>query len=142
MKDLWPFLIAHWPLTVAFVVTLVTLVFYELKDRQGGARRIDCTEMTRLINHEKALVIDVRKKEDFQQGHILSAVNITPETFKEKISDLQKAKSRPIILVDNNGNGINPMLKLLKQEGLSAHCLGGGISAWRQEGLPLTTLSE
>lgn len=142
MKDLSLFLLAHWPLTLAFIITLITIIFFELKDRQGGAHRIDCTEVTRLINHEKALVIDVRKKEEYQQGHILSSINITPDTFGDKKSELQKAKDRPIILVDNNGNGINPVLKLLRQEGLSAHYLGGGISAWRQEGLPLTTIVE
>ncbi|MBX9586472.1 MAG: rhodanese-like domain-containing protein [Gammaproteobacteria bacterium] len=142
MNDLLPFLLAHWPLTLAFVITLGTLLFFELKDRQGGAQRIDCTEMTRLINHEKALVIDVRKKEEYQQGHIISALNITPENFKDQQAQLQKAKNRPIILIDSNGSGINPMLKLLQQEGLSACYLGGGLSAWRQEGLPVTTVIE
>ncbi len=142
MKDFLPFLIAHWPLTVAFIVTLVTLVFFEFKDRQSGAQRIDCTELTRLINHEKAMVIDIRKNEEYQKGHILGSLNITSDTFKEKISELQKAKNRPIILVDHNGNGLHSMLKLLRQEGFSANYLAGGISAWRQDGLPLTNLTE
>lgn len=142
MKDLLPFFLAHWPLTLAFIVTLITLIFFELKDRQGGAQRIDSAELTRLINHEKALVIDIRKNEEYQKGHILGSLNITPDTFKDKINELQKAKNRPIILVDHNGNGFHTMLKLLRQEGLSAHYLAGGVSAWRQDGLPLTNLTE
>ncbi len=142
MDEILPFLLAHWPLSLAFLITLVAIVLYDVLERKGGAKRVNCTELTRLMNHEKAVVVDVRGAVDFMQGHIIGALNVTPETLKDHQAKLRKMTSRPIIIVDHNGNTIGPMLKLLTQEGLQVASLSGGLNAWRQEGLPLTTVDE
>ena len=142
MKEIMPFLLAQWPFSLAFLITLVALVVLEIKDRQGAGKRVNCTELTRLINHEKAVMVDVRGAVDFAQGHIIGSINITPETFKDHHAQLRKMASRPIILVDNNGSTVGPMMKLLTQEGLTVSFLGGGLNAWRQEGFPLTMIED
>lgn len=142
MKEIMPFLLAQWPLSLAFLITLVALVVLEVMDRKGGGKRVNCTELTRLINHEKAVMVDVRGPVDFAQGHIIGSINVTPETLKDHHAQLRKMATRPIILVDNNGSAVGPMMKLLAQEGFTVSFLGGGLNAWRQEGLPLTTIEE
>jgi rhodanese-related sulfurtransferase len=94
------------------------------------------------MNHENALVVDMRDPSEFILGHILHSMNITVGTFKDHHANLNKKKSRPIIVVDNNGTGVTPMIKLLSQEGFTVYALTGGLGLWRQEGLPLTTVNE
>lgn len=142
MKEIWPFLLAQWPLSLAFVVTLAAIMFYEWRERQASGQRVDCTELTHLMNHEKALVVDARQASEFAQGHIIGALNITPDTFNDHLVKLRKSNTRPIIVVDSNGSSVGPLLKLLKPEGLTVYFLRGGLTAWRQEGLPLTTVNE
>ena len=142
MKDIQPFLLAHWPLSLAFVMTLLAIIFYELRERQAGGKRVNPTELTRMMNHENAVVVDMREASEFIQGHILHAMNITATTFKDHQAKLVKLNSRPIIVVDNNGTGVGPMIKLLSQDGFNVYALTGGLALWRQEGLPLTTVNE
>lgn len=142
MKEIQPFLLAHWPLSLAFLMTLVAILFYEFRERQSGGKRVNPTELTRLMNHENAVVVDMREASDFIQGHILHALNITAATFKDHQASLRKQSARPIIVVDNNGTGVSPMLKLLSQEGFTVYALTGGVALWKQEGLPLTTVND
>lgn len=142
MKELLPFLMAHWPLSLAFVLTLLAIVFLELRDRQSGGKRIGSSELTHLVNHKNAQILDIRESADFIQGHIISSINVTEKTLEDHLGKLRKQSSRPIILVDNNGSSAGSMLKILTKEGLDVHVLAGGLAAWREEGLPLTTINE
>jgi rhodanese-related sulfurtransferase len=142
LKEVSQFLLAHWPLSLAFLVTLVAIIFFEIRDRQSGGRRVNCTELTRLINHEKAVVVDMRDANDFGQGHIIGALNITANNLKDHQAKLSKMNSRPVVVVDNTGSQVGAMLKLLSQAGLNVYYLTGGLNAWRQDGLPLTTAVE
>jgi rhodanese-related sulfurtransferase len=142
LKEVWSFLLAHWPLSLAFVLTLLAIIFNESRQRSSGGKRVSPTELTQLMNHENAVIVDIRESSDYIQGHILHAMNITVKAFNDHQSSLRKLKSRPAIVVDNNGNTVATMVKLLNQEGFTVYALAGGLISWRQEGLPLTTVNE
>ena len=83
----------------------------------------------------------MREASDFGQGHIIGALNINTHNLKDHQAKLSKMSSRPVV-VDNTGSQTGAMLKLLSQAGLNVYYLTGGLNAWRQEGLPVTTAVE
>jgi rhodanese-related sulfurtransferase len=46
---------------------------------------------------QKAVLIDARPAEEYQQAHIPGAINIPPELMKEERTQLPKNKKTPII---------------------------------------------
>ena len=61
-------------------------------------------EVTQLINHEDAEVIDIRSQTEFENGHIINAKNIGLQELPERINKLRKDKSRGIIFYCSNGS--------------------------------------
>lgn len=129
-----PFLIALW------VAIALLLLWNLLGDSLGGIRALNTAEVIRLINHEDALLVDLRSKADFDKGHILNAENIPVASLDEQIDRLSKrAGDRPIVLVCGNGMESQRAGRKLQQAGVEKlHLLKGGLPAWREANLPVT----
>ncbi len=103
----------------------------------GGA--IDPPRATELINREEAVVVDVRAMADFAKGHIINAINIPNNGFKDQIKKLEKHKDSPIIVYCSSGANSGAICKLLRKEGFDkVYQLRGGLMAWRNAGLPVS----
>ena len=95
-------------------------------------------EAVQLINRRDALVLDLRDTGEFSAGHIASARHIPQAQVNERIKELEKYKSRPIILSDASGSRASAAAAELRKHGFSeVVVLRGGVSAWQQAGLPL-----
>ena len=89
---------------VAIAVISGIMLLYPMLRSGAGGPRVDTTEATRLINREDAVVIDVREPAEFANGRILGARNIPLSQLEARAADLQKHKSKPIILSCESGN--------------------------------------
>ena len=108
----------------------------------GNVANLTPAEATLLMNREDALVLDVRETGEWGAGHITGARHITLGKLDERLSDLEKFKEKPIIVVCATGNRSSSACGQLKKHGFGkVYSLGGGISAWRDASLPLTTKS-
>jgi rhodanese-related sulfurtransferase len=74
-----------------------------------------------------ALIIDVRTKEEYKNGHHPKSVNIPLSELSGKISDL-KAKQKTIIACCQSGSRSRMAVSLLRKNGLDAYNAG----SWRQ----------
>ena len=93
-------------------------------------------EATRLINSKNAQVIDVRTATDFAAGSLPNAKNIPAANLKDRTGELKK--ERPVIVVCNTGNTAGPAAAQLRAGGFAeVYVLAGGITGWREAGLPL-----
>jgi len=90
-----------------------------------------------LIGGERALVIDVRRAERYQAGHVAGAINIPLAELGEALDRLPQDRDQPILCVCEVGNmSANGML-YLKSLGYSrVKSLSGGTRGWMQKGLP------
>jgi rhodanese-related sulfurtransferase len=105
----------------------------------GGKGSLDPAAATDLINHRDALVVDVRPVADFAKGHIINAVNIPMNGFKNQTGVLQKYKDRPIVVNCRSGSQSSAACQQLRKEGFNeVYNLKGGILAWQSANLPLT----
>ena len=68
---------------------------------QGG---LTTTLAVQLINREKAVVVDVCEDEEFAAGHVGGAKHIALNQLEERLPQLVKNKTLPLILVCQSGS--------------------------------------
>lgn len=108
----------------------------------GGVANLTPAQATLLMNREDALVLDVRETGEWSSGHIPGARHITLAQLDKRMSELEKFKERPIIICCASGNRSSSACGQLKKGGFAkVFSLSGGISAWLESNLPLTTKS-
>ncbi len=138
MQNLFSFLSHHLGLTLAFVVILIAIIILEMKEQTEGPGRLSVEQAIALINHHDAIVIDIREKQAFSNGHIINAINITKDELEKSDAKLVQYKAKPIILVCHAGTTAKPLAEKLRKQGYTEiKVLSGGLSAWRTAKLPL-----
>jgi rhodanese-related sulfurtransferase len=136
MEQLLEFTGNHPFLVAALLVTLALLVAHTLL---GGKNNIDPQQATLMMNHEDAVVVDVRPMADFGKGHIKNAVNIPINGFSNQIGQLEKNKNNPIIVSCRSGNQSQMACRQLRKAGFEkVFNLRGGIMAWEAANLPVS----
>jgi len=138
MEQIIEFAGNHLGLVVALVV-IVTLLVQNLISGGGGRDSVDPARATELINHEDAVLVDVRPMADFNQGHIIGAINIPSNGFANQLKQLERHKAKPIIVSCRSGAQSAQACAALRKAGFEkVHNLRGGILAWQSANLPVT----
>ncbi len=138
MEQLIEFIGNHWLLSAVFMVILSLLLADIFADSFSGYQRIDPNEATVLLNHNQAVVIDVRESSELKDGVILNSVHIPMSQVASQMKRLDKYKSKPVIVSCQSGHRSKSVCKQLHQQGFeSVYNLTGGIMAWRSANLPI-----
>ena len=107
---------------------------------RGGGKGISPVEATLLVNREDAVVLDVREAGEWNGGHIPNARHIALAQLDKRIVELEKFKGRPIVVYDGSGGRSQSAIAVLKRAGFEkVFNLSGGVGAWTDANLPLTT---
>ncbi len=124
---------------ILLVATLVGLFALLMLDgAQKAGPKVSTHEATRLINQEDAMVLDIRDKADFKDGHLVDSINIPSSLVNNQLSQLEKYKQTPVIVVCKSGQTASSTSKILKENGFDAvYRLSGGIMEWTNNNLPL-----
>ncbi len=137
MEQFISFLSSHWMLSLGFLVTLILLAINELFNVKFGIPKLNCQNLTTLMNRGDVELIDMRPEGDFIAGHILGAKNIPQKMVMEKAATLKAEK--PTILIDASGQQSALVGAKLRKLGFAqVMYLAGGLASWRTDGLPLT----
>ena len=83
----------------------------------GTVSHLSPAEATLLMNREDALVLDVRETGEWSTGHIAGARHITLAQLDKHLSELDKFKGKPIIVVCATGNRSSSACGQLKKHG-------------------------
>ncbi len=127
------------PLFAAFLVVLGLLVANEVHGNLSGGKRLTAMEAVRMINDREPLIIDVRPASDFKKGHLLNAVNLPLAKLEDRLSELGKDRSRPLIVYCAMGVSSREAVAKLRKLGFSeAYPMRGGLNGWLQSNLPIT----
>ena len=101
-------------------------------------REVGPMEAVQLINRRDAVVLDVRDAEQYKAGHITNARHIPESEIESRMKELEKVKSRPIIVSCARGNRSTNIANRLRALGFGeVFSLRGGIAAWQQANMPL-----
>lgn len=139
MDRLLEFAANHWILTSVFVSIIILLVSSSLKDALGGSNAVTPAEAINLINHDNAVVVDVREDKEFAEGHIVNAIHIPLANLTDQLNKLSKYKNKTVIMNCRSGHRSAIACKTLMKEGFeNVRNLKGGVLAWSSDNLPLT----
>lgn len=116
------------------------MLLWPLVDRlfAGSVPQVGPAEAVQLINRRDALVLDVRDKADFATGHVPNARNIPLAELDGRVREIEKLKSRPVIINCPSGARSAAVCGTLKKNGFGeVFVLRDGIRAWVEASLPL-----
>ncbi|OYU26106.1 MAG: sulfurtransferase [Burkholderiales bacterium PBB2] len=130
------FLLDNWILVLAALTSGGLLLWPTLANgAQGGA--VNTAEAVRLMNREKAVLIDVCEPAEFAAGHVAGARNV-PLASLEGHKSLPSNKSLPVVVVCQSGARAARAAAQLRKLGYEkAQPLAGGLNAWREANLPV-----
>jgi rhodanese-related sulfurtransferase len=143
MERLPEFVANHLFLFSLLLSILMLLIWNFYGDVLSGVKLLNPDEVTRLINREDAQVVDIRSQKEFENGHIIDAINIGVDELGSQLEKLKKYKDKGVIFCCGSGSvSIKEVRKLMNEKFEKVYCLKGGILSWQNANLPLTKGSK
>jgi len=119
------------------VLALVVVVAFESRMRGAAFASISSQDLIRLMN-QGALVLDIRKPEEFAQGHVNGAKHLSSEQILTAGDNFKRFKEKPVVVYCDTGSLAAAAVRQLNEQGFTkAFTLRGGFAAWRAENLPV-----
>ncbi len=119
-------------------ILLLFIYAFVWRESTKGGKSVSHHELTRMLNADEAVVLDVRDQKEFSAGHIAGALNIPFAKINERESELSGHKDgTAIVLVDKAGQHVGGVGKALTKLGYRVNRLSGGMTAWLNEKLPV-----
>jgi rhodanese-related sulfurtransferase len=131
------FFVDNWFLFLTALVSGGLLLWPLVNKGAGGAGKVSPAEAVRLINRERAVLIDVSEPAEFAAGHAPGAKSV-PLAKLDSSNDLPKNKTLPLVVLCPTGTRAARAVATLKKLGFeNSQALAGGLAAWREANLPV-----
>lgn len=110
-----------------------------MEDARKEVREMSPQEVHDLLkgNGQEYVLLDVREKEEYREGHLEDAVSVPRGFLEMKLDTEVPDKSKPVIAYC--AGGVRSLLagKVMKEMGYSdVVSMSGGYTAWKNEGYP------
>jgi len=139
MQQLIEFAGNHPALVSALLVIAMLLIATLFADRLRGIAHISPAEAVQRISHDDAVLLDVREKNEYVNGHILNSIHIPFGSLDKRADELAPLKDKPVIIACRSGHRSAAACGLLRKQGFTeVHNLKGGILAWQHAEYPLS----
>ena len=135
MEQFFSFLGDH-PILVGTFLLLLFWFFRNERTRAGAT--VGTQELVRLVNKENAVVLDVRERNEFMEGHIVDALNVPYASLESRLDEISQHKETPIVIACKMGQHSGAAGTLLQKNGFTnVTRLTGGYAEWRAQNLPV-----
>ena len=135
MDQFFEFITNNPLLAGAFVLLLGLFIRNEM--RRGG-QTVTAQQLVDLINREGAVVVDVRDKKEFREGHIVDSLNIPHTALGDRLRELEKFREKPLVIACKMGQHSGTAGTVLRKAGFeNVARLRGGLTEWRGQNLPV-----
>lgn len=107
---------------------------------QPAVKRIDTEQFDKMRHDKDAVVLDVRTKQEFEQGHVPGATNIdiSSPQFRKQIGELDKSKTYLVHCA--SGVRSDRATRMMSAMGfLKLFDFHGGFKAWKLAQKPIET---
>ena len=137
MDRLLDYFTNHPFLAGGFLVMVVVVLVYEIRERGSAAFAVAPNEAIRLAN-AGAVLVDLRSPNQFKDGHITGARNLPGDQIAADPKAVAKLADKTIVLYCDTGTTTAAAQRTLAQAGVkNVFSLRGGLAAWKQENLPV-----
>ena len=134
MALFFEFLTQQWILVAALLAVVVMLILHE--SRKSGPS-LSPQLAINLVNAEDGIFLDLRDAADFKKGHIVGAINIPAAKLPARMTELEKSRDKPIVLVCKMGQQSGAAGKQLKEANFTrVYKMTGGMMEWANLQLP------
>jgi rhodanese-related sulfurtransferase len=128
------FILNHYMLALALVVVTYLLIqeLFDTALKKFGfvSPLLAVTKM----NNGNTVVIDVREYDEFNKGHIDSAVNMPLSKIKDQTANLDTFKSNQVLIVCQDGTRSSTAGKIITKAGLTdVFVISGGMQSWQED---------
>jgi len=128
----------HAMLVGGFAAVILLLIWTEIGRHTRGYAELTPVEAVRMINQGDTSVVDISAAADFSRGHLSGAKNIALSRINETDAEINKIKSKPVLVVCKNGNTAHQAAaQLVKLGAANVAVLKGGITQWQADQFPL-----
>ena len=105
-----------------------------------SAMNLDAAGFQAKTQEAGVVVLDVRTRGEFNEGHIANAINIDVEsdTFLNEITKLDKSKTYAVYCRSGRRSA-DAVAKMSNEKFISLFNLNGGILDWQAAGYPVVT---
>ena len=142
MTQLFEFIGNHNLLFLEFIVVSTLLAWTFLQAGLQKFKQIAPLAVVNLINHEDAVVVDVREKNEYSTGHVINSLHIPLGSLSQHLKILGKNKQRAIVVACQSGSRSASACNTLIKNGFeNLYNMKGGMSAWQSADLPTTKKS-
>ena len=133
-----PFIETNWMLILVMFLSGAMLLWPILQRRFSPMKEIGNLNVTHLINHKNALLLDIREAKEFSGGKLPDAVHIPLSQLDARGAELAAMTSRPVVVYCGRGQRAGAAGAALTKLGFAEmYSLHGGIKAWKDAGLPV-----
>jgi rhodanese-related sulfurtransferase len=117
------------------ILIFIAVFVFSSQGLKGGPE-ISAPETAALMKGEpRPVLIDVRDRADYDQGHLPGAVSVPSAEFKDRLESLKLPKVDPVVIYGADDARAREATKHLYESGYQgALTLKGGIAAWRAAG--------
>ena len=107
---------------------------------QANYEDVDVNGFAALVEDTNVVVLDVRTAEEYSDGHLEKAVNINQaqSDFIQKVKEALPTEKTIAVYCRSGRRSANAAGRLAA-EGYKCVNLKGGIIAWKEAGMPVTT---
>jgi rhodanese-related sulfurtransferase len=138
INQLTEFASNHLLLVLALFAIITMLIGTEIQSRISGIRELGPSEAIRMINHDNAVMVDLREDKDYREGHIVNALHLPADPANHP-GKFDHYRDKPIIVYCQRGQRSGAYCGKLRKLGFeSVYNLKGGLLAWQKEALPLS----
>ena len=132
--DIFIFVSEQW-LLISVLMGLIYL--FAWSERTKGGKPITAHELITMMNADTAVLVDVRPANEFQAGHIHGAVNIPHNKVDGRMAELEKSRSKVLVMADSMGQHAGGVGRKFSKEGYNVRRLSGGMSEWQAQSMPV-----
>ncbi len=118
----------------------------DVSPREAFGQIYDCkiTEAWRLVNLNKSVpvkrgvqIIDARNREEFDHVHLPQSEHVEYRDLLTKMEEISRGwQNEMVYVICNQGNRSNLVANTLKQNGVEACSIAGGLIEWSRQNLP------
>lgn len=139
MEEYLVFARNHPLLMLGLVVVLGLIVWTEFSRLTRKYKQINTSQAVQLLNQDGSFVVDVREDNEVRSGKIKGARHIPLGQLKNRASELEQAKEKPVLVYCRSGSRSAHACHTLTKLGFQdVSNLAGGIVAWESANLPLS----
>jgi sulfur-carrier protein adenylyltransferase/sulfurtransferase len=108
-----------------------------LQQVKGEIDEVGASRAREIIEEESPSIVDVREREEWDEGHIPGAVHVPRGHLESRIEQAAPDKSRPVVVYCAAGNRSAFATKTLEELGYErVMSLAGGFTDWKRNGYP------